>query len=144
MNTTTKVRPWQGTFLGVIGIIGLVLSGLGILLLAAVVLGLGAFMSASDLPMLGALGSGFIGFILMLVFFALGIFITIGIFKGEKWSVIAMAAFTALSILQAIFVQFSIFGLLINGFFAWMEYTCYLDSFYTYDKKPAFLKNAKH
>jgi len=130
-------RPDAGTFLGVLYIIGLVLAGIGLIIVAAIFLGLGAIVG--NISGLLGIGNGLFEFIKLLIFFVIGIYAVNGIFKGDKNSIYILAAFTALSTFQSLY-HFSIFGLAINGLFAWLEYTCYIDPFYNQNNHSSLKK----
>jgi len=124
-------RPDAGTILGVLGVIGLVLIGFILLLLFAVLIGLGAIIGVGNLPaILGIDGLGILTFLKLGALLVLAIFTTRGIFKGEMWSIYATGISIAVTILQSLFVDFSLFGLVISGVMGWLTYTCYLDPYY--------------
>ena len=138
---TTSKRPWQGTFLGVLNVIGLVLIGLISIFLLIAIVGGGAMISQmiessaeiASLPIASLFGTmGSILLVPVFAIFALGLFITIGIFKGQKWSIIVSIIFTVLGILSAFSnmgdINFSI--LLINAFVLYLEVMCLKDPFY--------------
>ena len=138
---TASKRPWQGTFLGVLDIIGLVLMGLMSIFLLIALVGGGAMISQmmesnaemAALPMASLFGTmGAIILVPVLAIFILGLFITIGIFKGQKWSIIVSIIFTVLGILSVFSnmgdINFSM--LLINAFVLYLEIMCLKDPFY--------------
>lgn len=134
-------RPWQGTFLGVLNIIGLVFLGIMSIVLLIMLVGGGAAISQMmeqsaemvAFPMASMLTTmGAILFIPVLAIFVLVIFITIGIFKGQKWSIIVSIIFTVLGLLSAFTnmqdIQFG--SLLLNGFVLYLEIMCIKNPFY--------------
>ncbi len=133
---SASIRPWQGTLLGVLNAIGvgfLALLALGVLLMS--------FMGGAILSQMSESGvqipsfvTGALGLILLiplLAFLALGIFITLGFFKGTRWVVIVSIVFTALGVLSALSsVRASIVPLVIDGLVLWAEIICYKHPFY--------------
>jgi len=135
--TNKALRPWQGTTLGIWNIIGVVMTGLTIVLILILFAGglsLIDQIQGVDIPglqMITTLGA----FILipLVPIFLLIFFITKGIFKGKKWAIIVSLILTILAILQYIFnfeLNSSIFWLAINGFLLWAEIVCLRHPFY--------------
>jgi len=116
------MRPWQGTALGVVAIIGAVFTGIGFLLSLFAAEMFSAMMSISPEVMtemegmegveaadvltanteigtaiFGAMGIFFA--VIMLAILILHIFIARGAFKGQKWSPIVMIVFVVLGFL---------------------------------------------
>jgi len=135
--TTNKVsRPWQGTILAVLQIIGLVIIAMFMPFVLLIVLGgsmLGFVKDAGPgLAMLFG-GGGLVLFLFLLFFFILGIFIVRGLFKGQKWVIIISLLFSALNMAQLIF-NFNIFSALMLALFLYLEITCLLHPFYNRKK----------
>jgi hypothetical protein len=87
-------RPWQGTALGIMDIIGVVMSFL---------LAIAAFALQGFFPFLALLGNFMIIFALMLIGFGiLAIFMARGAFKGQKWSPILSIVFGVLGLLSVL------------------------------------------
>lgn len=141
MEATAVKRPWQGTFLGVLNVIGLVLLGLLSIALIFILIGSGtaitqmmeqsaemaAFPMASMFTTMGA-----ILLVPVLAIFVLGLFITMGIFKGQKWAIIVSIIFTVLSLLSSFANMESIqwFGLALTAFVLYLEIMCVKNPFY--------------
>lgn len=121
------IRPWQGTLLGILHIISLIL--LGLLIIAAFV---GGSMIASFLPvwgMLGGIGMA-LGFILMALWI-LVFFITRGIFSGKRWAIIVSLIFTGIALLSAIMnISEMLLSLVIYAGMLYLEVICLKDSYY--------------
>jgi len=120
-------RPWQGTLLGILNIIGLV--GLALLTIAAFI---GGSMLASLIPVWGMLGG--IGMALGFIFMAIWIlvfFMTRGIFKGQKWTIILSLIFTALGLLGSIMsIKTMFFSAIIYAGMLYLEVVCLKDPYY--------------
>ena len=131
-------RPWEGTTLGVLDIIGLVLSGIALAMLTFAIVGGGAILSQmaqgsemQNFPMASFLGTmGTFLLIPVILFFILGVFITVGIFKGQKWAVIVSIIFTALALLSSFSQGIQYFSLALNAFFLYLEIMCIKHPFY--------------
>jgi len=121
-------RPWQGTVLGVVYILSIALT---VIMLPILLFGstLGIMNGANNgLAML--LGGGMLIMSLLLIaIFILQIFVTIGIFKGQKWAVITSIVFTALS-LSSLIQNFSLTTLIIDGALMYLSIACLLHPFY--------------
>ena len=124
----TASRPWQGSVMGVLNAIGIVLGILGVI---GLIFG-GAFiasaMEEAGLSMLAGVGTTVVA-IILIPFVILGVFITIGLFKGQKWAVIVALAFTALGTIGNL-VSFNIIGLVFNAFFIYCYVICMKDAYY--------------
>ncbi len=132
-------RPWQGTLLGVVSIVGLVMAGVMILL---IMLGSSFISGMADDPVFSFIfGAGAFMIILLVVpFIVLGVFVTIGMFKGQKWAVIIMLIFTAIALLSALSGSFmgdgggyghsGLGSIVINGFLLYCEIASLKDPFY--------------
>ena len=96
-----KQRPWQGTILGLINIMGL---GVAVGVLMLVMFGSSYLAGMADDPVFSAIfGAGvFIVTMFVLPFIVLGVFMTIGLFKGQRWAVIVMLIFTVLALISAL------------------------------------------
>ncbi len=126
-------RPWQGTLLAVLYTIGLVLLGLVVLLLLITFVGGGAMFGEmlSGAPGIGGM-MGLLGSIIIVplaLLFVLNFFITRGLYKGQKWSVILVLIFTALGFIGAA-VEVKIASIIINGLLIWAEIFCLRHPFY--------------
>jgi hypothetical protein len=141
MEATAVKRPWQGTFLGVLNVIGLVLLGLLSIALIVILIGGGAALTQmmeqsaeiAAFPMASMFTTmGAILLIPVLAIFVLGVFITMGIFKGQKWAIIVSIIFTALSLLSSFANMDSIqwFGLALTAFVLYLEIMCVKNPFY--------------
>jgi len=139
----TSQRPWEGTALGVIDIIGVVLAFLGaisFLFLQSVFSGLGSIaavegeVAASGLAsMVGGLGLG-VGILLLGVGILL-IFMARGAFNGQKWTVITNLVFAILGLLSVLsglgnINSMLIVNLVINGFAGYCAIKCMKNSYY--------------
>ncbi|MBS2098194.1 hypothetical protein [Carboxylicivirga linearis] len=125
---STATRPWQGTVLGILNAIGVffgLLAALGFFFAGAAI---APYLEQYGLAMLAGAGTAAIGGII-LAFVILGLFITIGIFKGQKWTIILSLIFIGLSLLGNIF-SFNIIGLIINGFMFYLAFICLKDAYY--------------
>lgn len=133
-------RPWQGTMLGVFNIIGLVALGVALVLLIMMVVGGSAMLSEiaqSDLPigsMFGTIGTFLL--VPLILMFALSIFITRGIFKGQKWTIIATMTFTILGLLSSLF-NMAIISIAISSLLLYAEIFCLKSPFYNKNKALA-------
>lgn len=124
------IRPWQGTMLGVLNILGMVMLGVTTIM---IFIGGAIFssMSGGEVPMgimMGTMGT-FIAIPLLLITI-LGIFVTIGIFKGKKWALITTMIFVAISLLNS-FLQVNIISLIVNGLYIYAGYICFKDPYYS-------------
>ncbi len=121
-------RPWQGTTMGVLNAIGI---PFGFIAVLALIFG-GTFIAAAleeaGLAMLAGAGTVVMAAVLI-PFLILGIFITLGLFKGQKWAVIVALIFTILGTVGNL-VSFSIIPLLINAFFIYCYIVCMKDAYY--------------
>lgn len=120
-------RPWQGTLLGILNIVGLV--GLAILTIGAFIGGSLLSSLFAGFALLSGLGMA-IGFIFMALWI-LVFFITRGIFKGAKWAVIVSIVFTVLGIIPAIMNISEMFlTLVIYAGMLYLEVFCLKDPYY--------------
>jgi hypothetical protein len=94
-------RPWQGTVLGVVNIIGLVVSTMVLML---VMFGSSFLAGMADDPVFSFIfGAGALVItLLVLPLIILGVFMTIGLFKGQKWAVIMMLIFTVIALISGL------------------------------------------
>ncbi len=125
---TSISRPWQGTVMGVLNSIGI---AVGVMLSLTLILGasfITALIEDSAFSMVAGLGTTMIG-IVLLPFLILGLFVTLGIFKGQKWAVILALVFTILGTIGNI-VSFNIIGLVFNAFFIYCLVICVKDAYY--------------
>ena len=120
-------RPWQGTVLGVFSALGLAL----MVLMVIVLLVAGAYIMDAltnyGLPV-GTISSSVIA-LLILPFIVLYVFMTLGLFKGQKWTVIVYLVFTILGTITNL-LSFNIIGLLFNAFFIYLCIVSMKDSYY--------------
>ena len=132
-----NMRPWQGTILGIANILGL---AMGAILLTLVLFGRSLLteMAPPD-PMFSFIFSaGALVFImLVLPFIILEVFVTIGVFKGQKWAVVLMLIFTAIALLSGIAEIFansdgyhSYVSIAVHGFLLYCEIASLKDPFY--------------
>ncbi len=125
-------RPWQGTVLGILYIISIIL--LAILLPIMLLMAIGGsalgFMSNINSSMAMLLGGSMLIMSLFLIgVFILQIFITRGIFKGQKWAVIISIIFAILD-LASLIGNFHIIPFVIIGLFLYLSIACFLHPFY--------------
>ncbi len=121
-------RPWQGTAVGVLNAIGIGFGFIGLILLflgGSLIAGL---MESSGMAVMAGLGTTVLA-IILLPFLILGIFVTIGLFKGQMWAVIIALIFTGLGLIGNI-TTFNLVGLLFNAFFIYCFITCMKDPYY--------------
>ncbi|MCD6109209.1 hypothetical protein J7J83_00380 [bacterium] len=131
-------RPWEGTTIGVLDIIGLVLMGIVLVILIFAVIGGGAMLSQmlqgsgmQNFPMASFLATmGTFLLIPVILFFILGIFITVGIFKGQKWAIIVSIIFTVLALLSSFSQGVQYLSLALNAFVLYLEIMCVKHPFY--------------
>ena len=126
-------RPWQGTALGILCLIG-------ILLIALFVgkLGYEGFRAGEMGNMIGIFAVSGLIFLIPLVI--LKVIMAIGILRGKKWAIILMLVFTALSIMGGILsitLGFVVFlgVILYHGLLMWAEIICLKHPYYN-RKKP--------
>jgi len=139
-STGAVKRPWEGTTLGVIDIVGVVFAGIGMAMLSVAILGGGAILSQMSttaggqaFPMASFIGTlGAFLLIPMILFFVLGIFIIIGIFKGQKWAIIVSIIFSVLALLSAFGNGIQYFPLALNAFLLYLEIMCVKHPFYNH------------
>lgn len=130
----TNVRPWQGTLLGVLNIFGLVFLGIAMLVILIMVTGGGAMLSQmapqTSFPLPQFIGTmGVIVILPLLAIFVLGVFITLGIFRGQKWAIIVSIVFTILSLITSV-SQVETTYILVNGILLYAEIVCLKDPYY--------------
>jgi len=121
-------RPWQGTLMGVLNAIGIALGFIAVLALLFGGTFIAAALQETGVSMLAGLGTTIIA-VIILPILILGLFITLGLFKGQKWAVIIAMVFTALSIIGNI-TTFNIFALVLNAFFIYCYVMCLKAPFY--------------
>lgn len=129
-----NTRPWQGTLLGIFNVIGLVFLGGAMVFIMVMILGGGAIMSQmateTSFPFAQFMGTmGTIVIIPLLAIFVLGVFITLGIFKGQKWAIIVSIVFTILSLLSSLSNAETAY-IVVNGVLLYAEIVCLRDPFY--------------
>lgn len=127
-------RPWQGTILAILNIIGLVFSFfIVVVLFAALLFGaafLEPYMGNIDLPVsLGITAVLLIVMAFIVPFSILYIFITVGIFKGAKWAIIAHLVLTALGLLGN-FTAMHFMAILFQAFIVYACIVCLKDPYY--------------
>lgn len=130
-------RPWQGTALAVINIIGVVLAfifGLMFLVLMGFLGGVGGAMPVEVSGMFTGLmgGLAIAGGIFMIGLGVLYIFMARGALKGQKWSPIVSVVFAALGLISGItnFGSEMIFTLLLSAFILYLGVICIKHPFY--------------
>ena len=130
-------RPWQGTALGVINIIGTVFAFVGGLLFLVMFGFLGA--ASRDLPVEAAGmvtgvfgGLAIAGGIFLIALGVLYIFMARGAFKGQKWSPIVSVVFAALGIISFLTNASSemILTLVLSAFILYLGIVCIKHPFY--------------
>ena len=144
----SQVRPWQGTALGVIDIIGTVgafIAALIFLAFQGMLTGISQMAAESAVTtsesvaatgVFGFLGS--MGMVVGVIFLALGvlmIFMAIGAFKGQKWAPIVNIIFAVLGLLSLLsgmghMGSSTIISLAINVFAGYCAYICISHPFY--------------
>ena len=101
-----NVRPWQGTFLGIINIISLASAAIVVMVLmfgSSFIAGM-----AQDPTFSFIFGAGALAIIMFaLPFIVLEVFVTIGVFKGQKWAIIIMLIFTIIALIGGMGSLFS-------------------------------------
>lgn len=135
LQVQNPVRPWQGTVLGVFNIISLVVA---VMLLLFISFGSSFVAQITQDPMVTAvMGFGvMVVFLLAIPFLVLAVFVTIGVFKGQKWTIIVMLIFSVIGILGVLSEMFSGVGdtpyvpLAINGFILYCEIASLKSPFY--------------
>ncbi|NPA37770.1 MAG: hypothetical protein GXO47_13075 [Chlorobi bacterium] len=128
-------RPWQGTVLAVLNVLGLVM---GFLVFMLLMIGSGFVESViQDSTFSVIMGFGrLVIFMLGFPFIVLAVFITVGLFRGQKWAVITMMVFTIFALLNSISGLFSGNGagflgpVIINGLVLYCEIASLKDPFY--------------
>ncbi len=128
----TIKRPWQGTALGVLNIIGLVLLAATLIFVFTIV---GSTIVGSTILDTAANKSNFIGalleykFIILIpiaLLYILGVLITIGIFNGQKWAIIVSLAFSIIGAISEV----EVISLLISALVIYLEIYCLKHPFY--------------
>ena len=131
----STVRPWQGTVLGVVNIISLVMAAMMFLFLSfgsSLVAGFTQDPLVTTIMNFGVM----VAVLFAIPFLVLGVFVTIGVFKGQKWAVILMLIFSAIAILGGLTELFTGTGntlylaLVINGFILYCEIISVKNPFY--------------
>ena len=131
-----NVRPWQGTLLGIANILGL---AMGAMLLTLVMFGSSFLASMAQDPVFSFIfGAGALVIILLVLpLIVLEVFITIGVFKGQKWAVIMMLIFTAIALIGGLGELFADTGghhsyvsFTVHGFLLYCEIAALKDPFY--------------
>jgi hypothetical protein len=125
-------RPWQGTLLAILNIIGLIITAILLPFTILMALAGGALSFIQDLgPIFGLLlgGGGIILTIILIIYFILGIFITKGLFQGKRWAIILLLIFSAFSLFSVIF-DFTLFSFILLAFFLYLEISCLMHPFY--------------
>ena len=131
-----NVRPWQGTVLGIANILGL---AMGALMLTLVMFGSSFLAGMAQDPVFSFIfGAGALVIILLVLpFIVLEVFITIGMFKGQKWAVIVMLIFTVIALLGGLGGLFantdgyhSYVSVAVHGFLLYCEIASLKDPFY--------------
>jgi hypothetical protein len=131
-----KNRPWQGTTLAVLYVIGIVITAIVAIAMIFGISFLGQIIdqamaeSGSSLGSLGANVLMIIGLVVMLPITILMIFVAMGIFKGKRWAIIVALVFTALSLLSTLGGSINWFSLAIALFMLYCEIMCLRDPFY--------------
>lgn len=134
--TKTNKRPWQGTVLAILHIIGLIFLGLFLpfALIIGVIGGMLTFVEEVNPSLAMSVGGGGLAlFLVLLAFFILGIFITRGIFKGKRWVIIVSLILSAMGVFQLAF-NFELFSALLMALFVYLEIACLLHPFYNSKK----------
>lgn len=137
VSVSGKKRPWQGTVLAVLNIIGVVFAfifGLLFLVLVGILGGMGGAMEPEVGGMFAGLMGGLAigGGIFMIAIGVLLIFMARGALKGQKWSPIVSIVFGVLGILGALGAYDSSMlpTLAINAFILYLGVMCVRHPFY--------------
>ena len=133
----SSTRPWQGTVLAVLNIIGLIFTAMFIPFAILIIVGGGMLSFMEDVnPIIGLLfgGGGLVFLFILLFFFILGVFVIRGLFKGRRWTIIVSLIFSILSLVGVVF-DFSFFSLIVTSLFLYLEITCLMHPFYGNGKK---------
>ncbi|MBU1445698.1 hypothetical protein KKD70_00340 [Patescibacteria group bacterium] len=138
VSTNGASRPWQGTLIGVVNVIGLVIMGIAMVFFIWVFFGgtalISSFASSAQMtPFLNLLSA--IGGLILIpfaVFFVLGVLITRGIFKGKRWAIIFSLVLTILAIASLLFgsSEMSFPALAMNALMLYAEVICLKHPFY--------------
>ena len=144
LKKTNQKRPWQGTALGILSILSIVVLGITILLLLMVSFGADSLLSQFG-QMSGANLSNYhfaslgikwaVGATLLAIipFWIVQFFVTRGIFKGTRWTIIYSIVLTGLFILGQLNVVLLppvllAFGM--NCFMLYLEIVCVKHPYY--------------
>ena len=128
-NSKSSARPWQGSLLGIV-------SGIGVVVLGFILLGLlfarqsiNPYVERSPFALLLSAGH-FVISLLMVSGIGLSTIITIGIFKGKTWSIILSVFFTGMSLIGAIFA-ISAIAIILYSLLLYCEIMCLRHPFYS-------------
>ena len=137
VSVSGKKRPWQGTVLAILNIIGVVFAfifGLLFLVLIGLLGGVGGTMEPEMGGMFVGMMGGFAigGGIFMIAIGVLLIFMARGALKGQKWSPIVSIVFAVLGILGALSAYDSsmLLTLVLNAFILYLGVMCVKHPFY--------------
>lgn len=157
--TTAMARPWQGTFLGVINIIGVVFSFLAAILFLFMQGYLSSMMGQMTTSMTNVEGGavspetaqataglmsmlGGMGAVAGIIFIAVGVllvFMARGAFRGQKWTLIVSLVFGILGLLGFISTLMQrgdagsqIVSLVINLLMVYCAYICLKSPYYNH------------
>lgn len=132
-------RPWQATAIAVLNIIGTVLAflfGLMFIFMQGFIssmLSSGTDVSGAEVGLAGMIGSfALVGGIVMIGIGVLLIFMTRGLFRGQKWSPIVSIIFAILGVLGALssFDSSTVLPLVIDAFILYCAFICVKHPFF--------------
>jgi hypothetical protein len=129
-------RPWQGTILAILSVLSLIITIMFLPFTILMALAGGALSFVENLgPIFGVLlgGGGAILTIMLIIYLIVGIFITKGLFKGKKWTIILLFIFSLIGLPLAIF-DFTLLSLIITAIFIYLEVSCLQHPFYNKKK----------
>lgn len=126
-----KIRPLEGTLLGWFSIAGFSLAVLAVIL--TFILSFEGFKAGEMGAMIGIFGS--IGLLFLIPWLVFKLVLTIGIFKGRKWTVVISLVFTVIGFIPGFFMLGTGIGpfLLSIGFLTlmlWAEIKCLKHPYY--------------
>lgn len=145
LKKTNHQRPWQGTALAVLSILGLIVTGMIIILLLAAGFGSDVIVerlsqiSEADLGTDYGLASAGIKWIVGIMLFTIlplwivQIFVTRGMFRGTRWTIIYSIVLTSLAILgqlPAIILPPVMLVFALNCFMLYLEIVCLQHPYY--------------
>lgn len=110
-------RPWQANVILFVGILGFLWSIVSLV------------FNFYDLPA-GAMG---MTLVFMVPATLISLAIAWGLWVGKKWSTIVLLAFSCIGLLGSL-MGFNLINLVLNAFYLWLGYQCYIDPFYNQNR----------